>query len=211
MWNCVVWLRCTNLSEEMTVCMFRTASYSNMLVTNPHCMPSYAEDHNLHNYLDSRSPLLLPNTTININKNRKIFENENLCDTPKTLQSTLLMLHGSNFSFPSYFKMDIPVITCLQIVSPVTYNKHRLYQGVLYFQNAWFYGKCAPIKKYCLPSIKLHNSHKRSMALSLYFSYQISPKLDNKCWKHGQKFTYAPNWSMDCTIPIFTKFKISQW
>jgi len=79
-------------------------------------MPSYAQDHNLHNYLDLRCPLLLPNTTININKNQKIFETENLCDTPKTLQSTLLMLYGSNFSFPSYFKMDIPVIACLQIV-----------------------------------------------------------------------------------------------
>jgi len=79
-------------------------------------MPSYADDHNFHNYLDLRCSLLLPNITTNINKNRKTFETENLCDTPKTLQSTLLMLHGSNFSFPSYFKIDIPVITCLQIV-----------------------------------------------------------------------------------------------
>jgi hypothetical protein len=51
--------------------MFRAARYSNMLVPNPHCMPPYTEDHNLHNYLDLRCPLLLPNTTININKNQK--------------------------------------------------------------------------------------------------------------------------------------------
>lgn len=25
--------------------------------------------------------------------------------------------------------------------------QHRLYQGVLYFQNAWFYGTHEPIKK----------------------------------------------------------------
>lgn len=105
-----------HISEEMTVCMFRAASYSNMFVPNPHCMSSYAEDHNLHNSLDSRCPLLLPNTTMNINKKRKIFKTENFCDAPETLLSTLLMLQGSNFSFPIYFKMDIPVITCLQIV-----------------------------------------------------------------------------------------------
>lgn len=93
------------------MCMFREASYSNMLVPNPHCMPSYAEDYYLHNYLDLRFPLLLPNTTINMNKNCKIFETENLLDNHATLQHTLLMLHGNNFSFPTYFKIDIPVIT----------------------------------------------------------------------------------------------------
>jgi hypothetical protein len=46
-------------------------------------MPSYAEDYYFHNYFYSRCPLLLPNTTINMKKNRKIFETENLLDNHK--------------------------------------------------------------------------------------------------------------------------------
>jgi len=71
---------------------------------------------------------------------------------------------------------------------------HRLYLGVLHFQNvAWRWNVIYVKKKMndssCADTHKTRNAKQHYVLVSLQ---RISPKPGNKCVKYGQKFIYTP-------------------